>query len=235
MSLEESLGNDAERLLTEALAGLVDAGLHEAEARKYRLLVAFLEAHPDAYSSRSRQPHKIGSLDFVKVTAGRFFGERFARTEPSLPRTVPDPIVGLVLSAHFGIEHQRVPQLERDHQAAMAAENVVGKLLERYLAVRLEQHGWVWCAGDFVKATDFVMRDDNGVWLALQVKNRDNSENSSSAAIRQGTTIEKWFRTFSRSGDTNWASFPGSPQKYGVSEDGFRQYVLAYFNRSACA
>lgn len=51
------------------------------------------------------------------------------------------------------------------------------------------------------------------LWEAVQVKNRDNTENSSSSAIRQGTTIEKWFRTYSkpsrkRATNTNWENFP---------------------------
>ena len=41
-----------------------------------------------------------------------------------------------------------------------------------------------------MKAVDFIHEDGR----LLQVKNRSNSENSSSSAVRKGTDIEKWFR-----------------------------------------
>src|SRR6059058_3167229 len=56
--------------------------------------------------------------------------------------------------------------------------------------------GWIWCSGTSVKAVDFIHYDEkNNEWNLLQVKNRDNTENSSSSKIRDNTTIKKWFRT----------------------------------------
>ncbi len=60
------------------------------------------------------------------------------------------------------------------------------------------------------------------------VKNLDNSENSSSSAIRNGTDIKKWFRTFSKKPGSNWEAFPDEEIKGDVSEEGFRQYVKKY-------
>lgn len=80
----------------------------------------------------------------------------------------------------------------------MAAENMVGYLLELYISTALEEHGWIWCAGDFVRAVDFIKRNSNGQWEAVQIKNRDNTENSSSSAIRNGKEIKKWFRSYSK-------------------------------------
>jgi hypothetical protein len=109
----------------------------------------------------------------------------------------------------------------------MAAENMVGELLERYIDSVLSKHGWVWCCGALVKHVDFIKKEDNGYRL-LQIKNRDNSENSSSKAIRDGTTIEHWFRTFSRTGRTNWEAFPDKSLKSHLSEVGFVSYVEKY-------
>jgi hypothetical protein len=91
----------------------------------------------------------------------------------------------------------------------MGAENLVGDLLERYLASVLEPHGWIWCSGAMVKAVDFILppSTSGGAWRMLQVKNRDNSENSSSSAIRAGTEIEKWHRTFSKLSEENFERF----------------------------
>ncbi|MFO0049086.1 MAG: SinI family restriction endonuclease, partial [Pseudanabaena sp.] len=71
-------------------------------------------------------------------------------------------------------------------------------------------------------------KTDDGKWLALQIKIRDNSEKSSSSAIRSGTEIEKWFRSFSKTGKTNWNSLPKLMQGYNLSEQGFIDFVKSY-------
>ncbi|MCS7069464.1 MAG: SinI family restriction endonuclease, partial [Meiothermus sp.] len=99
---------------------------------------------------------------------------------------------------------------------------LLGDLLERYIANRLEPRGWIWCAGNIVSSVDFLRED---LTVALQVKNRDNSENSSSSAIREGTNIKRWFRIYSRKGRTNWENFPFAS---GLSEDDFHEYIKDY-------
>lgn len=79
------------------------------------------------------------------------------------------------------------------HFLMMSAENMNGKILEEYLAYVLEDYGWIWCAGETLRACDFFYQDNNGTIL-LQIKNKYNTENSSSSAIREGTTIKKWNR-----------------------------------------
>lgn len=79
------------------------------------------------------------------------------------------------------------------HFIFMSAENMNGSILEEYLAEVLEPTGWIWCAGSTFRAVDFCYLDENNTIL-LQVKNKYNTENSSSAAIRVGTKIQKWNR-----------------------------------------
>lgn len=64
----------------------------------------------------------------------------------------------------------------------------------------------------------------------LQVKNRDNSENSSSSAIRAGTEIEKWHRTFSKKAGANWSVFPDERLKTELSEENFERFVRTYLH-----
>ncbi|HEM6510844.1 TPA: SinI family restriction endonuclease [Streptococcus suis] len=79
------------------------------------------------------------------------------------------------------------------HYLFMSAENMNGAILEQYLAHVLEPHGWLWCAGAIYRAIDFCYFGENEIVL-LQVKNKYNTENSSSSAIRIGTDIIKWNR-----------------------------------------
>jgi hypothetical protein len=136
-------------------------------------------------------------------------------------------MVQIVLQIAFDMAPIDTERIEREHQLAMSAENCIGALLERYLDSVLRPKGWHWCCGNHVKAVDFVY-NKNGTWLMLQIKNRDNSENSSSSSVRTGTTIEKWFRSKSRTGGTNWSSLPALMQGYELSEDGFIDYVRWY-------
>lgn len=79
------------------------------------------------------------------------------------------------------------------HFLYMSAENMNGSILEEYLNEVLEPENWLWCAGAVYKAIDFCYFDDKQTIL-LQVKNKYNTENSSSSAIRVGTDIIKWNR-----------------------------------------
>jgi type-2 restriction enzyme eco47I len=89
---------------------------------------------------------------------------------------------------------EEVVQLFIDgHYLFMSAENMNGAILEQYLADVLEPCGWLWCAGSMYRAIDFCYFGENEIVL-LQVKNKYNTENSSSSAIRIGTEIIKWNR-----------------------------------------
>ena len=108
----------------------------------------------------------------------------------------------------------------------MAAENMVGELLERYIHAELSKFGWIRCWGEATKSIDFI-KPESADFIMLQIKNRDNSENSSSKAIRDGTDIKHWFRTFAKTGATNWDAFPDINARTVLSESGFQDFIKA--------
>jgi hypothetical protein len=141
---------------------------------------------------------------------------------PAPPQTVTDPVVYGIVFSRMGNE---TAALLESRKWINAVEGAVGHLLERYIFSCASPHGWAWCAGSTVRATDFVKKTPSG-WIQLQVKNRDNTENSSSTAIRNGTPIRKWFRFYSRSGKTNWDTLPVvMGENCGASENGFRKCI----------
>lgn len=85
--------------------------------------------------------------------------------------------------------------MEKAHNFFMSAENIQGELLEEYIAENVKNFGWLWCSGNSIRAVDFCKRDGSAL---LQIKNKNNTENSSSSAIRNGTKIEKWYRLKTR-------------------------------------
>lgn len=162
---------------------------------------------------------------FLATFCRSYWLERTEKLTLKTVGTVADPAVDIILSAFAGMtQPETLNQAQVLHRQSMAAENLLGALLERYLAQILEANGWVWCAGNTIRAVDFIRRD---LQLALQIKNRSNSENSSSAAIRMGTTIQKWYRVHATTGHTNWSSFPANLPT-ALSEEGFYDFIRTY-------
>ncbi|NJK52451.1 MAG: SinI family restriction endonuclease [Leptolyngbyaceae cyanobacterium SU_3_3] len=76
--------------------------------------------------------------------------------------------------------------------------------------------------GENLFATSIFCNTDGSL---LQVKNRSNSENSSSSRVRINQPIEKWYRVDARTGLYRWSYFN---EKYGTgrfSEDNFVTFV----------
>ena len=200
---------------------------------KYANVIRFLSFNPGSASAlRGKCRPPIGSLEYIQLAGNQFASARSPKL-PAEPRTVPDRMVSFILEHYFNCATQDLERIKKEHSLSMAAENIVGDLLERYLASELEPLGWVWVSGSLVKGADFLRPPANKgeKWYALQVKNRDNSENSSSSAIRDGTEIKKWFRTFSRRTETNWVNFPHYSHRELFSEEGFENFVRAYLNK----
>lgn len=189
----------------------------------------FLKDNPNYLSWRSkRNKPDIHTRDGLTKLAEKYFRGYRRSDLPKEPTTVPDEAVSMVMMSAYGYSQKQSERIKKEHQHSMSAENCVGALLERYLDSVLRAERWHWCCGDFVKAIDFINKDKDGKWLALQIKNRDNSENSSSSAIRNGTPIQKWFRSFSRKEETNWANLPPLMRGYELSEQGFLTFIHDY-------
>lgn len=105
--------------------------------------------------------------------------------------TCPDPAINSMIAYKLSISPQSISTLLFYHRLFMSAENIQGNLLEEYIAKKITPYGFIWCQGDILHAVDFCNRD--GTFL-LQVKNKYNTENSSSSNIREGTPIKKWHR-----------------------------------------
>lgn len=116
---------------------------------------------------------------------------RVSQRTSNPPGTIADPIIEAMIGARIQkLSTTDLNKITYAHRLGMSAENILGLLLEEYLAANLYSYGWHCAWGETVRSVDFVHEDGR----LLQIKNRSNSENSSSSAIRQGTKIEKWFR-----------------------------------------
>lgn len=201
-------------------------------AESFSNICLFLQDNPESLSWRSKNNRpSLTSESGIKLIAQKYFSAFRKSDFPTIPRTVPDEIVGIVLQAAYDYNSEDYLRIKDEHQKAMCAENCVGALLERYLDSVLRKKGWSWCCGDLVRATDFIKKDSEDNWILLQIKNRDNSENSSSSAIRNNTSIQKWFRSYSKTGRTNWINLPSSMKDYDLSEENYIQFVKNYLRQ----
>lgn len=218
-----------EELVKEAVAEFItDKPKEQGLDIAFIEICRFLYDNPDRLSWRSKNKPSVTDQNGLKALAEKFFNG-FRRSDfPAEPGTIPDEMVSIVMQQAYGYSAEQCEKIKIEHQHSMCAENCVGALLERYLDSILRKQGWHWCCGDFIKAIDFISKDKNDKWLVLQIKNRDNTENSSSSAIRNGTEIQKWFRSFSKKGGTNWDNLPELMQGYNLSESGFIAFVEAY-------
>lgn len=201
-----------------------DVGL----ARAYGYVAAFLAQNPEM-ASRARG---VVSREFLVHHAGGFVAGRQNR-EPVSPGTVPDPRVLDILMMAYHVAPPSLDDAIRYHMEAMGAENFLGWILEAYIASEAEPLGWVWCSGAMVKAVDFIYPMPDRSWKLLQVKNRSNSENSSSASVRDGTPIEIWFRFHANTGEVCWNLFPDPRLHTRLTEEGFKNCIQGCLMRCA--
>ena len=66
-------------------------------------------------------------------------------------------------------------------------------------------------------------------WTTLQIKNSDNTMNSSLKTVLENTTIMHWYRRHSKKGTHNWDEFPDAELRKKLSEDDFRKFALDTF------
>ncbi|WP_353258344.1 SinI family restriction endonuclease [Prochlorothrix hollandica] len=120
------------------------------------------------------------------------------------PQTVSDPVIKTIISTRLEyLSAQDLDKIIGAHRLSMSAENILGLLLEEFLATKLYQYGWHCCWGEVLRHVDFCHQDGS----LLQVKNRSNSENSSSSRVRINQPIEKWHRVDARTGLCQWSLF----------------------------
>lgn len=203
---------------------------------------SFLSEYPNELSWRTSKNNPVipdvESDRGISILANRYFDSYRRSDFPAVPSTVPDEMVSVIMENAYGYSPEECERIKLEHQHAMCSENCVGNLLERYLDSKLRASHWNWCCGEFVKAIDFLEKNEKGEWIALQIKNRDNSENSSSSAIRDGTRIQKWFRSFSkdtkkgRTSFTNWRNLPTLMEGYDLGEDEFKTFVSGYISKN---
>lgn len=183
--------------------------------------------NPSLAPDKIRRDPAISDEEVVFKWCDMFFEDYKRRASVKCgkpPRTLIDPALNVVIrSAYPSVSASDVTRIEYAHRLSMSAENLIGPLLEEYIFVNLKNHDWAMAWGKTIKSVDFC----NRAGALLQIKNRSNTENSSSKQVRDGTQIKKWFRIDAAKNNFHWkelCELTAVPPNT-LSEEGFQQFL----------
>ena len=152
----------------------------------------------------TKKRNLLSPAQCIEQWVSKFFhgyNERISQRQSKMPGTIPDDAVSIIIKAGLPkLTTKEANSVMYAHRLGMSAENILGLLLEEFLFKKLSPFGWAMAWGETVKSVDFCNADG----CLLQIKNRSNSENSSSSKIREGKPIEKWFRVNATNGRYEW-------------------------------
>jgi SinI restriction endonuclease len=204
------------KIFDQAFSGSAQTFLPE-----HRVILGACYKNPDlAAPLKAKSPELVALAWLKKYRSG--FDNRISQRLSNPPGTVADPIVDVIIGARLsGLSANHLAQIKDAHRLSMSAENILGLLLEEYLATLLGEYGWHCCWGEVVRHVDFC--HEKGA--LLQIKNRSNSENSSSSRVRLNQPIEKWYRVDAKTGADQWSYFNQAYKTDRFSEAGFIDFV----------
>ncbi|HHJ3076440.1 TPA: SinI family restriction endonuclease [Vibrio parahaemolyticus] len=187
-----------------------------------------IKASCDPAVSPSFRVKEANSVDIISKWVSSYFGGLSNRTSIKVskpPKTKhDDALSALVEGSHPHLSREDIDWMLYSHRVLMSSENILGHALEEYLQSKLIDIGWHWACGSVLNSVDFVSDDME----YLQIKSRNNSENSSSKKARNGRDIKMWWRFNAYTGQTNWKELNKLVRaKDGyLSEDGFRSFLV---------
>lgn len=224
MKLKQALENlTRKKAVSIAKKSALDIGLIWNDGIKYVFLVIC--------SNIQRSPGNIGGQnDDEKAVIEKWvrkyksgYDGRASQRISNLPGTVADPIVEKIIGTRLkNLTDAELNKITYAHRLGMSAENILGLVLEEYLSENIRSSGWYCAWGETVKSVDFVHKDGS----LLQIKNRSNSENSSSSAVRDGTKIQKWYRIKADRIEYMWESLNNICKTENLSEEAFIEFVV---------
>tara|TARA_B100000408_G_scaffold133108_1_gene119935 strand:- start:5279 stop:6172 length:894 start_codon:yes stop_codon:yes gene_type:complete len=226
----ESLGKEESIRVANQAASDLGIEWYGGISIVFNAIASDVERAPGNIGGKNDNEYDVIRKWISKYQAGK--SGRASRRFSNPPGTVADPIIEKIIGARLsGLSQDDLHRINYAHRLGMSAENILGLILEEYLANELEPFRWHCAWGETVKSVDFVNEDGR----LLQIKNRSNSENSSSSAVRNGTQIEKWFRIKARRVEYMWGALNDICGTSSLSEESFVSFVQTTLeNNPAC-
>ena len=199
---------------------------------EFETIKEFAETNKDMFPDggnvlffRSKK-YKYFSDEHLSVLKDKFVNSRnFGNKDVA---TIPDNAVYSYIKKKFDKNDEEIKTIKEHHNMSMGVEDLIGHRLEEYIYSEAGNNNWIWCSGNVLRSIDFIKKETDGDvinWKMLQVKNSDNSENSSSKNIRKGTKIKHWFRRFSKQNKHNWEKLHEILEIETLTEENFIKFL----------
>ena len=199
---------------------------------EFETIKEFAETNKDMFPDggnvlffRSKK-YKYFSDEHLSVLKDKFVNSRnFGNKDVA---TIPDNAVYSYIKKKFDKNDEEIKTIKEHHNMSMGVEDLIGHRLEEYIYSEAGNKNWIWCSGNVLRSIDFIKKETDGDvinWKMLQVKNSDNSENSSSKNIRKGTKIKHWFRRFSKQNKHNWEKLHEILEIETLTEENFIKFL----------
>lgn len=149
----------------------------------------------------------------------------------SLPtKTVFDYSTDSILSALIPeIDVNMLNLIRYGHKISMAADSIIGMMLDEYIHINLRPYGWTCCWGNAMQGVDVCSSSGD----MIHVRNKSNTEVSNNDRNRTQQSVKKWFRINAYTGKTKWDDLNLLVGKIDLfSEDGFRDFVYDITRRN---
>ena len=182
----------------------------------------YLESNPEDWSKKSPITTEEITSDITKT---------FEKA-PSINRrtTVPDELVSDLLELLCEVPSTERQQVQSRYNQQKQVEMSMGDFLEMYILKHAFQYGWIQ-SGNCIRGTDMIKKNDDGSWFKLQIKNSDNTPNSSSAGFIRSKKATPWARRHStKKGTYYWDEFPDTNVSQHLSEIDFKNCIFHYYN-----
>ena len=205
-----------------------------SENHEFELIIEYIKQTDGEFRKPPRGAnHKENSVEHLNYLKKTFIKSRKINLEVNEPSTITDDALWELIQLRKNLSEQQVNEYSRFHKIAMSVEGKLGSILEFFIYNAIKKYNWIWCSGSIVKDTDFIKKINDNDWVALQVKNSDNSENNASSRVRVGTKIIKWYRRFSKKKNLdNWDELcelvSTEPSlKTELNEEKYREYLIS--------
>lgn len=88
------------------------------------------------------------------------FNNRISKRVSNVPGTIADPVIDIIIKSKLGsLSELDLQKIKSAHRLSMSAENILGLLLEEFLARELIKYDWHCCWGETIRSVDFCHRD----------------------------------------------------------------------------
>ena len=193
------------------------------------LTYKYLEDYPQAWTKKTKKKPAPITIEEITLDITKMFDKE---PEIKAPTTIPDELVAELLELLCKYDKSQRELIQKQYNSQKQVEQVVvGTFLEFYILKHSVKYGWVQ-TGNCLSGIDMIQQNEDGSWNRLQIKNSDNTPNSSSAGFIRGKgNIITWKRRKSTTGTYYWDEFPDENVRNHLSEDNFREFIKGYYKK----